>query len=405
MSHSSDLDTSLDRRAVLRTLPLLPFGVSTFLTSTAAAGRASEIVPFLEKTRLQAGVLTGQGLEGRLAYDLSRLATEETSLVANSDFYIRTRAPEKLPSLEEWTVSFSIGQDASGHFRDFGGLDTAVPVSDLQQRAEPMGRHLLECSGNSARVGFGLLSVAEWHGVPLATLFEETLSNLHSSTLIRVRGRDDHQHDGKVLAAGERHGSSVAGASWIFSLHQLKDTGAFLAVGMNGEALSPDHGAPVRLIVPGWYGCANIKWVESVDVMSRDEPPSHQMREFASRTHQDGQPELARDYQPATLDFAAMPVVVEGPAPDGSYHATGIAWGNPAGADRLEIRWQRTAESPAPWQEVPGFEKQAASDWTVWRHRFTPTAPGVHEITLRLGDRSVRTRRLDSGYYARSVTL
>ena len=62
--------------------------------------------------------------------------------------------------------------------------------------------------------------------------------------------------------------------------------------------LTPDHGAPVRLVVPNWYGCACIKWVTHVEMVPDDEPATTQMREFAARTHQNGVPARARDYQP-----------------------------------------------------------------------------------------------------------
>ena len=83
---------------------------------------------------------------------------------------------------------------------------------------------------------------------------------------------------------------------------------------MNGEPLSPDHGFPARLVVPGWYGCACVKWVTAIDLVGADERPTSQMQEFAERTHQvgpGGAPTRARDFQPATMDLAAMPIRVE----------------------------------------------------------------------------------------------
>jgi DMSO/TMAO reductase YedYZ molybdopterin-dependent catalytic subunit len=92
----------------------------------------------------------------------------------------------------------------------------------------------------------------------------------------------------------------------VFSFDDLERSGAFLATHMSGEPLSLDHGAPVRLIVPGWYGCACIKWVNEPRYVGVEEPATSQMTEFASRTHQDGAPELARDFLPAEIDVAAM---------------------------------------------------------------------------------------------------
>ena len=90
----------------------------------------------------------------------------------------------------------------------------------------------------------------------------------------------------------------MAGASWVLPIAALNSLGAFLAVRMNGEPLPPDHGMPVRLVVPGWYGCAWIKWVIAIRLVGADEPATTQMKEFAGRTHQTARHDLARDYVP-----------------------------------------------------------------------------------------------------------
>ena len=177
----------------------------------------------------------------------------------------------------------------------------------------------------------------------------------------------------------------------------------FLATGMNDELLPLDHGAPVRLIVPGWYGCSNIKWVERIEVVRDEHPATSQMREFASRTHQNGRPELAREYIPATIDFAAMPVLIEGPDADGSYVVQGVAWGAPQGVETLLIRY--APDGAGEWLPVHDFEAQEPSSWTLWQHRFRPARSADYEITLRVGEGAVRARRLDRGYYARRARL
>ena len=140
---------------------------------------------------------------------------------------------------------------------------------------------------------------------------------------------------------GQRSATSVAGASWVLPIAALDRLGAFLALRMNGEPLPPDHGSPVRLVVPGWYGCAWIKWVTAIHLVGADEPATTQMKEFAGRTHQTARHDLARDYAPADIQAAAMPIRVEKRrTPDGvHYRVVGIAWGGSPPADRLEIRF------------------------------------------------------------------
>ena len=55
---------------------------------------------------------------------------------------------------------------------------------------------------------------------------------------------------------------------------------------MNGQPLPKDHGKPVRLVVPGWYGCSEVKWVNEIKLVDDKQPATLQMLEFADRTGQ-----------------------------------------------------------------------------------------------------------------------
>jgi hypothetical protein len=259
----------------------------------------------------------------------------------------------------------------------------------------PAGTHLLECSGNTDSALFGLISAATWDGVPLASIFERT-DAARSAPFVLVSGVDDSTIPTRT---------SVPGASWIFSRDDLIRSQAFLALRMNGEPLPPDHGAPMRLVVPGWYGCACIKWVNRVELIDDSADATTQMREYASRTHQRGQPRLARDYSPATIETAAMPIRIEHwIRNDGrpTYRVAGIIWGGTRPTNALMIRfknsenWVRVTDCPMP---------ASTTTWSMWSHWWTPEAPGRYDIVLKVDDRSIPTRRLDLFYYARSVNI
>ena len=180
-----------------------------------------------------------------------------------------------------------------------------------------MGAHLLECSGNNNPANFGLMSVAEWDGVPLLDVVD-TLRPSPQATAVMVSGVDPDQPSA----------TSIPGASWIFPLSTLDSLGAFLAVRVNGEPLPLDHGRPVRLVVPGWYGCSWIKWVAEIRLVDASEPATSQMREFAGRTHQTAVHDLAAAYAPPAIQTAATPIRVEKrQGPDGlEYNIVGIVW-------------------------------------------------------------------------------
>ena len=381
---------SLSRRDVLRILSGLPFA---FDCTTQPAGELLGTLPFMGTRAFDAPLgrlIGGPGLDARMFTDLSDLDAGRLITPA-SRIFIRTSAPADLtPRLAQWKI-------VAG--------PVTIPAAALRSAARPMGEHLIECSGNTDPQNFGLMSAAAWDGVPLADIVARMHpTRLRSSSYggqaakdwgVRVSGLDDE-------SAASRQ--SVAGASWVFPLDTLERLGAFLAVRMNGEPLPPDHGAPVRLVVPGWYGCTWIKWVNDIALVGRDEPATSQMREFAGRTHQTGTPERARDYEPASIDLAATPIRIEKRRLDGRthYRVVGIIWGGDRTTDRLMIRF-------SPNEPFQSFDicppQRTHRTWSLWEYRWTPERPGVYDIVLKAADPRIRTRRLDVYFYSRRVRV
>jgi DMSO/TMAO reductase YedYZ molybdopterin-dependent catalytic subunit len=196
----------------------------------------------------------------------------------------------------------------------------------------------------------------------------------------------------------------MVGASWVFPLSDLDTLGAFLAIRMNGQPVPADHGKPVRLAVPGWYGCSWIKWVNEVRLVGPEEAATSQMVEFAARTHQSAPHKLARDYAPADIHTAATPVRVEKRlGPQGlTYRIVGIVWGGTKVVDRLQIRFGN--DQPfTPFAVCP--TPKTHTMWSLWEYSWKPAAPGTYDIALEVADQSVPQRRLKSGYYMRQVKI
>lgn len=328
----------------------------------------------------------GPGLDARSNTDLSSLEPDRL-VTPTEQVYVRTECPERvLAQRGPWTIR------TSGLIERPGRAGT-LPVDALAGRARRMGAHLLECSGNNNPANFGLMSVAEWDGVPLIDIVT-TLQPLSNATAVVVNGVDPDR----------RSSSSVAGAGWVLPLASLEQLGAFLAVRLNGDPLPLDHGRPVRLAVPGWYGCAWIKWVDEIRLVDASEPATSQMREFAARTHQTAVHDLAAAYSPPVIQTAATAVRVEKRlGADGlEYRVVGIIWGGARAVDRLAIRfsdgaaWQPFDLCPAP---------RSAAIWSLWTYRWKPAAPGLYSIALQVPDAAVPQRRLESGFYVRQVTI
>lgn len=345
-------------------------------------GKMLGIVEFTEEARVPMGEAFGNELDGRLYTDLTKV-TQENAVTASDEFYIRTRCSQLLPAQKPWTV-----QVAGLVEKPYG-----LGMADFAKMAKPMGLHLMECAGNARQIHFGMLSVADWTGAPVQQVLGAAKLEPGAARVL-ISGFD-------LYATGSA--SSIPGASWIFTLDELKTAGAFLATEMNGHTLTPDHGAPVRLVVPGWYGCACIKWMNEIRFVDDGADATSQMQEYASRTMQKGAPQLARDYLPATVDHAAMPIRVEKWAVAGKtiYRVVGILWGGSAPVHALAIRFNPEED----YVPVDSFRQNPNDSWSVWTHAWTPTQRGKYLIRLRVKDPRVVARRLDSGYYLRTVEI
>jgi len=344
-------------------------------------GKQLGILEFTGESQAPLDAIIGAGLDARLFSDLSRLSPEQ--LVSPTEkFYTRTCASELLDAGKPWTIKV-------------GGL-VQEPVNrtleDLVKGAKPMGMHLMECSGNTRATRFGLLSVGDWIGVPISDLLATRIKP--GTDRVMVSGFDQYPM---------KSATSIPGADWVFTVEQLKASKAFLATEMNGQPLSRDHGAPVRLIMPGWYGCTSIKWVNAITFVDENLLATSQMQEFAARTHQQGVPKLARDYRPAIIDQAAMPIRVEEWFADGriKYRVVGILWGGSRLVKALEIRFNPEED----YVRVAHFSQTTNDPWSFWSHVWTPKATGTYLIRLRVTDPPVETKRLDSGHYIRSVEV
>jgi len=345
-------------------------------------GKMLGVVDFTEEAPVPMSEAFGEELDGRLYSDLSGLSAENP-IIPVDRFYIRTRASNLLDSHKEWLVHMSGGNAKP--------LD--LTIKDLRGIARSLGVHLMECAGNVRSVHFGMISVASWTGVPLSEILEKA-NFISDGKRVLISGFDSYT---------TKSASSIPGASWVFTGEQLKEARAFLATEMNGSALTRDHGAPVRLVVPGWYGCTCIKWVNEISLVDDTVPATSQMQEYASRTTQNGVPQLAREYNPAIIEQAAMPIRVEKwvYGEKIKYRVVGILWGGAVPVKKLQIRFNPEED----YVDVENYEEAANDPWNFWTHTWVPSQPGTYMIRLHVADPQVTARRLEAGYYMRTVEI
>jgi DMSO/TMAO reductase YedYZ molybdopterin-dependent catalytic subunit len=344
------------------------------------------LIEFLGEGRIPMDTLLDDGLDGRLYTDLSYISPDHP-VTPTEKFFVRTRASPLLAEDKAWAIRVN------------GLLNkpTDIKIAALRKMAKPAGLHVMECSGNVRLGHFGMISVADWGGALVTELLDSLKADKAASHVL-ISGFDEYP-----VASS----TSVPGASWIFTLDDLRSSKAFFASEMNGAPLTKDHGSPVRLVVPGWYGCACIKWVNEITFLGEGAETTSQMREYAHRTMQQGVPELVKDYRPVIIEHAAMPIRVEKWIVDGKikYRVHGIAWGGSRTVDGLGIRFSSEFDSGENFLPLDNSEQTTNDPWTLWTHAWTPTKPGLYFIQLKVKDISVPARRLDSGYYVRSVEI
>ena len=343
-------------------------------------------IEFLGEGHIPMDTPMGDGPEGRLYTNLSAI-TPENPITPTEKFYVRTAGSDLLDDRKPGVIKV-------------GGLvshPAEVSMTELRKISRPGGLHLMECSGNVRLAHFGMLGVADWTGALVSDLLASVKIEKGASH-ISISGFNRYPDDSSTPTPGK---------SWIFTLDELSSSRAFFATEMNGASLTRDHGAPVRLFVPGWYGCACIKWVDEVKLLGENTATTSQMREYAGRTMQQGVPELVKDYRPAIIEQAAMPIRIEKWLVGRriKYRVTGIAWGGSRPISGLEIRFGSVPNSSEDFAPVDDFSQPANDPWSFWTHAWTPTKPGTYFIQLRVKDRTIRARRLDAGYYVRSAEI
>jgi DMSO/TMAO reductase YedYZ molybdopterin-dependent catalytic subunit len=363
---------------------------------------------------LQPGIRNSAGHNARRIIDPATLLLPESRRTPADQFFIRTEYPDQLQASPDWTIKLH------------GEVKQAqdVPLKKLLPSVESKGPVLLECSGNAReQLRFGLLSVGEWAGIPIEKVLKLAQPTSKAKAIL-VNGFDDDSHLPYHPPPYQTH--SWPTCSWIFTIDQLVGAGAFLATELNGQPLPKDQGAPVRLLVPGWYGCTEAKWVNEIKFVDDNQPATLQMQEFATRTFQPTHvdemgkgpygPVQARDYHPATIDQAALPVRVEAWKLDGklAYRVVGITWGGPRRTDKLMIRF--LAGRLQKFQPV-NFCKTTTSnrEYGIWCHHWQPSHPGPYWIEMRLADRGIAARKMSQrlqigqnetiAYHARSVHI
>ena len=218
----------------------------------------------------------------------------------------------------------------------------------------------------------GLVGNAVWTGVPLRDVLQ--VCGLRSEAREVVFLGADAEPE-KKWQAGNAEFTSPHGRS-IFVQDAL-DAGPLLAFRMNGEPLPPQHGGPLRLVMPGWYGMANVKWLTRIHVLDR----RYEGRQMSRNYH--GLHAAAGTWLDTSISRMRLKSVVarvtRRRAGDGyEYSVTGAAWGGRSGITAVEVRVDEGGWHAARFDSAAG-----PAAWVLWTYAWTGVAPGRHTLVSR----------------------
>jgi DMSO/TMAO reductase YedYZ molybdopterin-dependent catalytic subunit len=259
---------------------------------------------------------------------------------------------------------------------------------------------LLEPKVKGVQWGLGAVGTAEWTGVPLSILLDRAHAKTNGRHVV-LEGADGGMLEDPKSPPGElKFARSIP--------VEKARADVLLAYKMNGRELPPEHGFPVRAIVPGWYAMASIKWLQRIIVTERPFTGYYQTIDYAywERTDyghwQRGEQiaELTPITEMQVKAEIARPVEGETVPANTSVSVRGAAWACDAEISKVEL----STDGGATWSEASLVGESKPNAWRLWEFNWqTPTAPGRQTLIARATDSLGRTqpvqRDRDRGTY------
>lgn len=287
-----------------------------------------------------------------------------------------------IPAVDPATWRLSVGGSVDNPFE--------LTLEDVKARPGQSLAVTMECAGNGrGRMFPRPLSVpwlgeavgtAEWTGTSLWPILEE--AGLGDDVVEIVFRGADRGIQGEV---DQTYGRSL-------SLDEVHRPEVMLAYEMNGQPLLPQHGHPLRLVVPGWYGMTSVKWLTSIEAVTEPFDGFQQTTAYLYQQDADdpGEPVTrmrvrALMMPPGVPDFYTHERFVS-PGPTEIF---GRAWSGRAPVEKVEV-----SVDDGPWVEAGLDPALGEFAWRGWRYRWDAT-PGDHSLACRATDAAGEVQPLE----------
>ncbi|MGO7092974.1 sulfite oxidase [Rhizobium leguminosarum] len=321
-------------------------GVNAFPTRTG-----EKVIPWLDQPTESPDPV---GIQTQLVWeDLDTFITPNDKFFSISHF--------NRPSIDEKNWSLEIG----GHVKK----PLKLTLADIKARPRQEVVFTVECSGNHGFPFFtGGIGNARWAGTPLAPILQEA-GVLDSGIEVVFFGTDGSEVINRDIKMQQNFARSM-------SLADAMNPENLLCYEMNGAALPTPNGFPLRLIAPGWYGIANVKWLKAIEVRDTRFMSLLMARDYVTIREEEhnGETVWAETSVGRALIKSAPAKVTR---TDTGYRVIGAAWGAPI--DRVEVQIDQTPWKPA----IIDHTEEAEHAWKIWSFDWANPSPGEHTVTSR----------------------
>lgn len=290
-------------------------------------------------------------------------------LTPTEQFYVRSNFPVPGIAVDAWRlrVEWAVERPVEITWDDLRSLPAREVTATM------------ECAGNN-RTGFvplptgepwgpGAVSTAVWRGVSLRDILQK--AGVHERAVeILVEGADSGRREG--------HEGPVPFARSL-PLGKALDPDTLLAYEFNGARLPPLHGGPVRLVVPGWYGMASVKWVVRIAALEEPFRGYFQSERYVLEVPGAHTVEPVREMRVKSLitSHASGDSVKVGRNMIG-----GMAWSGEGRIVRVEV----STEGEGKWQDATLVGEALPHTWQEWTFEWEPPRPGRYVLRARASD-------------------
>lgn len=283
--------------------------------------------------------------------------------------FVRNHFPIPESSIEGWSLP------ATGH------VDQALNLTYEEIKAMPSKvlSTVLECAGNSRAAiqppiegllwDHGGVGNATWKGVSVRTVLEK-LGVQSSATEVLFEGADSGSEYGQ---GGEMN------YAMSLPLAKAMEEDVILAYEINGEPLTPEHGFPLRLLVPGWYGMTSVKWLQRIEVIDYEFKGFHQS-EYYVFTNEGAYDGHARERVTAMRVKSFITSHRRGQALEVSTQDIhGVAWSGEGQITKVEV----STDDGRTWNETQLEKSDSPYSWQKWSYDWKVEQPGYYLLRAR----------------------